>query len=368
MSKKLNKGSDLGVLCFVDTIKLDDKENTTATSEIQIFPDGEVYHPSGERFVFNDTFRDQVVQSFENSGIDCFIDFNHSANASDQYDQNRAAGWIVALENKGTDGLYGLVEWNEIGIKAIQSKEYKYLSPEWSLTQFDKTGQSSDGWIDAPKLWNVSLTNKPFLESMIKQVELAETKKETLTTEGNEKEKLKMDNENNTPEVTEELDIEETTDEETTTEEVAENTGEVAALEAKLAAQIARAEALEAALLEQAAQQRDELVANAMSEGRVTPAMLGSVQRYADTLNKDADGGVKQLTEFLATLPRQTMSEPEGAIDGNEQGDADAHDATAEMTRKLGLNNDTIKNFNNVVSLTADGQYILEDGTKVKSL
>jgi phage I-like protein len=66
-----------------------------------------------------------------------------------------AAGWIKELTDKGEAGLWASVEWTPRGAEYIKNKEYKYLSPVVSLDN----GRAS-------VLWSAALTNTPAIDGM----------------------------------------------------------------------------------------------------------------------------------------------------------------------------------------------------------
>jgi phage I-like protein len=61
------------------------------------------------------------------AGVDAVIDFDHAADLG-KGTPAPAAGWIREFAIK-PDGLFARVEWTERGRAAIQSREYRYLSP-----------------------------------------------------------------------------------------------------------------------------------------------------------------------------------------------------------------------------------------------
>ena len=132
------------VFSLVDNLKLNDAdgEEPSVKSELQIFPAtemvGDVYHPSQEEpLELGQKFFESCVKSFEESGIDIMVDYNHASGMALSEADGAAAGFITSLEVRD-DGLWGNVEWNERGVKSITAKEYKYLSPEWATHQYDK--------------------------------------------------------------------------------------------------------------------------------------------------------------------------------------------------------------------------------------
>jgi phage I-like protein len=58
------------------------------------------------------------------------IDYDHGTNKKEG--SSRAAGWITELASKGPNGesgIWGRVEWTKSGAEAIESREYRFLSP-----------------------------------------------------------------------------------------------------------------------------------------------------------------------------------------------------------------------------------------------
>lgn len=88
-------------------------------------------------------------------GIDSNIDYEHKAR------DGKAAGWVKSAEVKGND-LYLNVEWTDPAREAIQAKQWRYFSPEFT-----------DEWTDAEGnkhkdvLLGGALTNRPFLKNLV---------------------------------------------------------------------------------------------------------------------------------------------------------------------------------------------------------
>ncbi|MES0879690.1 phage protease [Roseibium sp. SCP14] len=89
------------------------------------------------------------------SATEMMVDYDHQvlATAEDGGATAKAAGWIKEFEVRD-DGIYGLVEWTEAAAKAIEAKEYRYLSP---LFITDKKGR-------VIQLLNVALVNMPAMD------------------------------------------------------------------------------------------------------------------------------------------------------------------------------------------------------------
>lgn len=79
-----------------------------------------------------------VLAAFERGGIDLPIDYEHQTlEASAKAGPVPAAGWIKALEIR--DGaLWGRVAWTPVAAGLIQSHEYRFLSP---VFRHDKAGR-----------------------------------------------------------------------------------------------------------------------------------------------------------------------------------------------------------------------------------
>ena len=352
-------GTQEGVLCLVDNITLDDydEENFTALSEIQIFPStqsaGEIYHPSqDEPLKLDQDFFDGMIKSFDDSGIHVMVDYNHASGMALSEADGRAAGFIVALSSK-EDGLYGTVEWNERGLASIEKREYKYLSPEWSTHQYDK---HSGEVVDQGRLFAVALTNRPYLEGTIAPLAATDNLEEGIETM--EDVKVSESSEANTSEVNEDAEAAATTKEEKET--IKQDT------DALLAAEQARSHAAIIALKEVQKEQREALIETAMSEGRVTPAMLPSVQGYSETLGEANlnDGGISDLRGLLKNLPVQTFNkEVGGHVVQNDDVGVDISDTDKIIAQRLGITTDLMQRFGGVRGLTSDRKLVLEDGT-----
>jgi phage I-like protein len=88
-------------------------------------------------------------------GRDIGLDFNHQS--------GKSAGWVTNLfieqDEAGKNKLRAEIELTPVGKQAIESKEYRYISPEFTDSYRDKeTGVDKKNCI-----LNLALTNKPFL-------------------------------------------------------------------------------------------------------------------------------------------------------------------------------------------------------------
>lgn len=79
-----------------------------------------------------------VLAAFERGGIDLPIDYEHQTlSATDKAGPVPAAGWIKQLEVRA-GSLWGRVEWTEKAAHLIAQREYRFLSP---VFRHDKAGR-----------------------------------------------------------------------------------------------------------------------------------------------------------------------------------------------------------------------------------
>ena len=348
------------VFSLVDNLKFNDAdgEEPSVKSELQIFPAtemvGDVYHPSQEEpLELGQKFFESCVKSFEESGIDIMVDYNHASGMAMSQEDGAAAGFITSLEAR-EDGLWGNVEWNERGIKSITAKEYKYLSPEWATHQYDK---GSGEIVEQGRVFACSLTNRPYLENLISGVSASEINNEGIA--------MTDDNLNLAEDPAEGEAVEET---QTTTDEAkgttVDDTTAQATDAAALKASLAKTEITLLALREVQNEQRNTLITMAQDSGKVTPAMLAGVKKYSDTLGalNTADGGLNELKEFLGNLPVQTFSAEVGEV-GVQVETTGLTDTDKKMATRLGISVEQMEKFGNARTINSDGKLVLNDGT-----
>ncbi len=125
-------------------------------------------HPAGP-FDLNPGIFEQIVDNFRktvNQRIP--IDFEHAteepcANGSIPVLGAPAQGWILELDNRGADGLWGLVRWMEPARTYIREGKYRFFSPAIRFGSKDRvTGQPIGA-----RMTSGALTNNPFLDGML---------------------------------------------------------------------------------------------------------------------------------------------------------------------------------------------------------
>jgi phage I-like protein len=99
---------------------------------------------------------EQMLANFQASDCDVLFDVDHR---SLFYGDSRAAGWSGELEVRD-DGLYcRYPEWTAYGQPFIEAREYRYISPVYSLYFEDSKGHYRGALLDS-----VALTNRPNLQ------------------------------------------------------------------------------------------------------------------------------------------------------------------------------------------------------------
>jgi phage I-like protein len=262
--------------------------------EYKIFPRKKLFMPTmgdPSAIDLNEQFFSDVIASFQTRGLEVQVDFNHASAFAMSQEAGASAGWITALTAK-EDGLYATIEWTELGRKAIQAKEYRYLSPEWVTKQFS---QDTGDVLAKPCLHAVALTNRPFLQNQMK-LAASESAASAATIPGKVKSSM--------------------------TEKEIE---ELRASEAKAKRDAAEAEAQMQALLKG---QRDALINVAMSEGRITPAMVADMHLVAKAFDKD----VNAFSAYLAKLPVQVGAAPKGQSGGSQDPAKDIGPDVSKLT------------------------------------
>lgn len=92
---------------------------------IHLIPIGEWAHDAYGPIIIKNSDIREFVQNF-NAGVrkGVFITAGHEG-----FEELPAVGWIQSVESRD-DGLWGTVEWNELGKETLSDKQYKFFSPE----------------------------------------------------------------------------------------------------------------------------------------------------------------------------------------------------------------------------------------------
>jgi hypothetical protein len=126
---------------------------------IQGLPLGTYDHPLHGRITITPARIANFVRNFHDKvrEIDLDIDYEHKEFGS------QAAGWVVEMEDRGTDGLWLQVEWTPKALQALRDKEYRYFSPEFAdVWKHPKSGQKFKDVV-----FGGAITNRPFLKDIM---------------------------------------------------------------------------------------------------------------------------------------------------------------------------------------------------------
>jgi phage I-like protein len=144
-------------------------------AEFQLLPYGQIDIEGEAPAVVDGEGARSVIEEFKRRGNDMVIDYEHQTLGGGQAP---AAGWIKSIVDKGKEGIHVVVEWTEKAKEYLANKEYKYFSPVMWLEKATRR---------VVKIENVALTNfpkvnnlKPIIAKMNQDVSLInhQTKKE----------------------------------------------------------------------------------------------------------------------------------------------------------------------------------------------
>lgn len=131
------------------------KELAGVPEEIQVIPYGiDVQTPKGP-FTLDEEAAASVMANFERQENQMVIDYEHQTLYGVQAP---AAGWITRLINKSKDGIWAAVEWTDRAKQYLANREYRYVSPV-----FLKRTPNNKVFC----LINVALTNQPSIDGMV---------------------------------------------------------------------------------------------------------------------------------------------------------------------------------------------------------
>jgi phage I-like protein len=136
------------------TVELAFKDGSGVPTEIQVIPFGRHETDKGV-FVLDEEGAASVLAAFEAKVNDMVIDYEH---ATLYGGEAPAAGWIKRLVNKGSEGIWAVVEWTGRARRYLENREYRYLSPV-----FLKTLEGGR----VVRLLHAGLTNLPAIDGMV---------------------------------------------------------------------------------------------------------------------------------------------------------------------------------------------------------
>lgn len=138
-----------------------------STSWIQVARVGEFRgHPMGAFAFTPETFATIVSNFLRTANRRVPVDYEHATEMVDESVFQHGApavGWIVELDNRGAEGLFGKVEWVDASaLQYIRSGQYRFFSPAVAFNAIDPVTGKSQG----ATLVSGGLTNRPFLDGM----------------------------------------------------------------------------------------------------------------------------------------------------------------------------------------------------------
>lgn len=140
---------------------------------IQIARVGTFSHPDYGTFTIDNATLASMKKNFDEGtrGVDLALDYSHE-------NLDEAAAWFKALDLRA-DGkeLWAQMLWTPKGKDVVASKEFRYISPEFTFNyednEPDQTGKKKSF---GPTLLGAGLTNRPCIKNMNPVVQLTEIK------------------------------------------------------------------------------------------------------------------------------------------------------------------------------------------------
>lgn len=143
-------------------------EGQSAPQRIQLLKTGTFNHPEYGNFTITAADLVKMKENFDAGvrGIDIALDYAHDSD-------REAAGWFrtVELSDDG-QSLWATIDWTMRGKEKVISKEYRYISSDFSQNYTDNENKRQFG----PTLNGAALTNRPFIKGMDAVIELSEGK------------------------------------------------------------------------------------------------------------------------------------------------------------------------------------------------
>lgn len=126
---------------------------------VQVSPLGNFVGSDSEGKPVDETITiDSLKRILQNITGEILVDVDH---ASDKGDSTKAAAWatdfrVVDFLAGNSNGLYARLKWTKYGRELVENREYRYLSPVWTLDDSNEPIQ----------LLTIALTNKPALKGI----------------------------------------------------------------------------------------------------------------------------------------------------------------------------------------------------------
>ncbi|MBB4199062.1 hypothetical protein CCR94_16330 [Rhodoblastus sphagnicola] len=172
----LAHNSDAADAAFGAAVALNAEAAEGAPEWVQLLPAGpRLQGVDGRSWTLSDP--QKMIVAFNRRGLDLPIDFEHAQWVkAPKGEAAPAAGWIEALEIR--DGkIFGRVAWTQKGAAAINSREYRYLSPSFA---HDARGELIEvvgaGLVNRPNFRQAALNQESIsMKELLKKLGLPDT-------------------------------------------------------------------------------------------------------------------------------------------------------------------------------------------------
>lgn len=314
-------GRQASVLAF-EMPQQDRAKAEVAPEWVQVFPLGpEIVANDGRFFRISDAAA--LVSRIQAGSFPILVDYEHRSYYGVD---SLAAGWCHGVELRG-DGIWARIEWTEAARQKIESREYRFISPEFMTHERTQEVMSLDV---------ISLVNRPaFTMAAIAAAQAAGAKPA-----GDDMKAIAAA-----------LGLPEDATEEAILAEIGKNTTELASAKrppspadymprADYDTALARARTAEGKLAEQEKASRnaeiETVIASAISDGKIAPA---SKEHYVRLAQASVDG-FEQVKALCASLPKVITDPklPEGASEAGDLTEYERHVAAS-----MGLTPDEYK-------------------------
>ncbi len=130
-------------------------------ARVQLVPMGTFHHPKYGRFTVTANHLARMIRNAFREGRDLLLDWEHkSGDPEAPVSERRASGWIDPKTLSVVNGwLTGVPRWTTEAAKAIVSKSFRWISPEFVFDRLAKVGGGRQG----ATLLAAALTNRPFM-------------------------------------------------------------------------------------------------------------------------------------------------------------------------------------------------------------
>lgn len=128
-------------------------------TKLLLLPWGQVRSTNGD-FLVDDESAQAVIEAFHMHGIDLVIDYEHQSLGGKYAARSGlapAAGWVMDLDVRTGQGIWGTVRWTLCAARRILRQEYRFLSPVVIVRKQDRRVLSLD---------SLALTNRPAIAGM----------------------------------------------------------------------------------------------------------------------------------------------------------------------------------------------------------